>query len=78
MYQPQLNEYVNYVHQKKDNIHGVVVGINELETPVVLDIPDVVTSVVTPVDGLAVGVPDVVLPGLEVPVVSATVVVVGM
>ena len=78
MYQPQLNEYVNYVHQKKDNIHGVVVGINVLETPVVLDIPDVVTSVVTPVDGLAVGVPDVVLPGLEVPVVSATVVVVGM
>ena len=63
---------------KKDNIHGVVVGINVLETPVVLDIPDVVTSVVTPVDGLAVGVPDVVLPGLEVPVVSATVVVVGM
>ena len=78
MYQRQLNEYVNYVHQKKDNIHGVVVGINVLETPVVLDIPDVVTSVVTPVDGLAVGVPDVVLPGLEVPVVSATVVVVGM
>ena len=56
----------------------MVVGINVLETPVVLDIPEVVTSVVTPVDGLAVGVPDVVLPGLEVPVVSATVVVVGM
>ena len=42
----------------------MVVGINVLETPVVLDILDVVTSVVTPVDGLAVGVPDVVLPGL--------------
>jgi len=62
----------------KNNIHGVVVGTNVLETPLVLDTPDVVTSVVVPVVVPSVGVPVGVLPEVEVPVVSAPVVEVGI
>ena len=43
-----------------------------------LDTPEVVPSVVVPVDEPAVGVPVEVLPGLEVPVVSPPVVVVAL